>query len=381
MIQITQCNQLSCPQIILEQKRQYEAQMSFTSVSQPLLMTTTATATTTTATTTTEMSTKDSLHQTPTNTAPMQQQQQHEANTNSDQKHATSAPTTKTKSEKQKDKDKKVPKTNISNKLGLQKPFEGSKDVSKNIEIRRMSATEEGDKVLNSAWDSPEKEEKGRTPLEMVQNIVASMERPQQNNVTDIALSKKVNHPQPTSEPPAWTQTLSRPLQHSQTMRPNFTSPSNAVPTLLSRSSGPPNVTVLGPPPFGSMGGGVVQMAMPQVLQLVNTVNGPMLVPEGQAHLHQYQPQQQQLPSESLKSPVKSNPEPPKMMIPRMQGPHHPILMSPGHQLIAIAQPHQQQMTDRGSTVQISPQGHPQQQQQQPVFLNQVQFLCSSYNF
>ena len=113
-------------------------------------------------------------------------------------------------------------------------------------------------------------------------------------------------------------------------------------------------------------------MAMPQVLQLVNTVNGPMLVPEGQAHLHQYQ--QQQMPSESLKSPVKSLPEPPKMMIPRMQGPHHPILMSPGHQLIAIAQPQQQQMTDRGSSMQTSPQGQPQQQQQhqQPVFLNQV---------
>ena len=47
------------------------------------------------------------------------------------------------------------------------------KDVAKNIEIRRMSSTEEGDKVLNSAWDSPEKEEKGRTPLEMVQNIVS----------------------------------------------------------------------------------------------------------------------------------------------------------------------------------------------------------------
>jgi hypothetical protein len=47
------------------------------------------------------------------------------------------------------------------------------KDVAKNIEIRRMSSTEEGDKVLDSAWDSPEKDEQGRTPLEMVQNIVS----------------------------------------------------------------------------------------------------------------------------------------------------------------------------------------------------------------
>ena len=28
---------------------------------------------------------------------------------------------------------------------------------NKNLEIRRMSATEDGDKVLQSAWDSPEK--------------------------------------------------------------------------------------------------------------------------------------------------------------------------------------------------------------------------------
>ena len=40
-------------------------------------------------------------------------------------------------------------------------PTEASEDppgvVGKNMEIRRMSATDEGDKVLRSAWDSPEK--------------------------------------------------------------------------------------------------------------------------------------------------------------------------------------------------------------------------------
>jgi len=114
-------------------------------------------------------------------------------------------------------------------------------------------------------------------------------------------------------------------------------------------------------------GQGMVQMPPPtttQVMQLVNTINGPMLIPEGQ-HLQSFQP--------ALQSPTKSHQEPPKLMIPTMQGPH-PILMSPGHQLIAIA-PQQQQPTpgnqDRSSASQTSPQG----QQQQQVFLNQVSFV------
>merc|ERR1712079_991460 len=49
---------------------------------------------------------------------------------------------------------------------------------TKNVEIRRMSATEDGDKVLESAWDSPEKEKDGKTPLQMVQNIISKIEDP-----------------------------------------------------------------------------------------------------------------------------------------------------------------------------------------------------------
>ena len=57
--------------------------------------------------------------------------------------------------------------------------------VNKNIEIRRMSSTEEGDKVLQSAWTTPEKDEKGKTPLEMVQNIVSSIDSPKGNDKLD----------------------------------------------------------------------------------------------------------------------------------------------------------------------------------------------------
>ena len=243
-----------------------------------------------------------------------------------------------------------------------------SKDVAKNIEIRRMSATEEGDRVLDSAWDSPEKEEKGRTPLEMVQNFVSSLE-----NDPASKTSKRPLQTSASPDPPAWTQTPSKPLTHSQTLRPNFNPPSSSVPSLIARP--PTNVAVINQGlQQGSLvaaGQGMVQMPQPpsttttQVMQLVNTINGPMLIPEGQ-HLQQFQP--------ALQSPNKSHQEPPKLMIPTMQGPH-PILMSPGHQLIAIA-PHQQQQatkstTDRGSASQTSPQGH----QQQQIFLNQASYL------
>ena len=256
------------------------------------------------------------------------------------------------------------------------------KDVAKNIEIRRMSSTEAGDKVLDSAWDSPEKEEKGRTPLEMVQNIVSNIEKIDKDATTTPTMTsassagskkskRQLQHPAASPDPPASTQTPSKPLPPNQTLRPDYNPPSSTVPSLLTRT-GPPNVTVLNPGLHQSAslmatGQGVVQMPTPQapqVMQLVNTINGPMLVPEGQ-HLQQFQA--------SLQSPTKSNQEPPKLMIPTMQGPH-PILMSPGHQLIAIAPQQQQQQqqqqtstgsSDRGSTSQTSPQG-------QQVFLNQV---------
>ena len=268
-----------------------------------------------------------------------------------------------------------------SEKIGPTKSstFEG-RDVAKNIEIRRMSSTEDGDKVLDSAWDSPEKEEKGQTPLDMVKNIVSSMQKFDQNIVSN--LQKFENHDSSemkkqqqlkrqhkSPEPPAWTLQPSRPLQHSQTLRPNFNPPSSSVPTLLNRT-GPPNVTVLSQalPPGTIMTPGHGMLHLPQqpgtsqVMQLVNTINGPVLVPEGQ-HLQQFQAQ------------TKSHQEPPKLMIPTMQGPQqhlNPILMSPGHQLIAIA-PQQQQITnDRSQNMQTSPQG---QHQQQHVFLNQVNLI------
>ena len=89
-------------------------------------------------------------------------------------------------------------------------------DHSKNIEIRRMSATDDGDKVLESAWDSPEKETK--TPLQMVQSIVSQIEdvkppcssagagvvKTQQPSVATAPPPSTSNQAQ--QQPPAWTQ-------------------------------------------------------------------------------------------------------------------------------------------------------------------------------
>jgi hypothetical protein len=59
----------------------------------------------------------------------------------------------------------------------------------------------------------------------------------------------------------------------------------------------------------------------PQVMQLVSTINGPVFVPEQQLQ----------------QSPTKVGAEPPKLMIPAIQG-SHPILVSPGHQVLSCAQ-------------------------------------------
>merc|ERR1719412_641083 len=101
-------------------------------------------------------------------------------------------------------------------------------DQSKNIEIRRMSATDDGDKVLESAWDSPEKETK--TPLQMVQSIVSQIEdvKPSASAVVKIQPAAAPVASTSQQQPPAWTQgTGQRPLLHSQKQVVNDTPPSS----------------------------------------------------------------------------------------------------------------------------------------------------------
>merc|ERR1719192_1401741 len=56
-------------------------------------------------------------------------------------------------------------------------PVEENSDNAKNIEIRRLSNTEEGNKVLEPSFHSPEKNAK-KNPLQNIFNIVSGMEIP-----------------------------------------------------------------------------------------------------------------------------------------------------------------------------------------------------------
>ena len=162
-----------------------------------------------------------------------------------------------------------------------------TKENAKNIEIRRMSATDDGDKVLESAWDSPEKDTK--TPLQMVQSIVSQIEdikpppkteessQPPRNiKVESLATSQPA--------PPAWVvQGNQRPLLHSQKQVANETPPSSKpLPNLIPPQHRTPAIstvsqnvtTIMAPAPQFVP----VTAAGQQVMQLVNTINGPMLM-------------------------------------------------------------------------------------------------------
>ena len=213
-------------------------------------------------------------------------------------------------------------------------------DSSKNNEIRRLSSTDDGDKVLHSAWESPEKESVGKSPLEMVQNIVSSIDAPKSAeskdqddtieedaaaNHTKESCSAKNSFPPPLEKTdiPAWVQSSGKPLMHSQQLVANQTPPSNFTNVL---SQPPPQPPTSVPQTFAvqtqsnSMNPGQIQTNtlapslpmvsqsgtqliftpatsqpqtmtgqqisagvgqpnhQPPIMQIVNTVNGPMLM-------------------------------------------------------------------------------------------------------
>lgn len=151
---------------------------------------------------------------------------------------------------------------------------EGVQKLAKNIEIRRMSATEEGDKVLESAWDSPEKDSK--TPLQMVQSIVSKIEE-----IKPTPASASSNQP----PPPAWTLGSQRPLLHSQKQVANETPPTSRPPPSMIP---PQQRSVVASMPHSVAVMATSQQLVPvsagqQIMQLVNTINGPMLMQAIQA--------------------------------------------------------------------------------------------------
>jgi hypothetical protein len=239
-----------------------------------------------------------------------------------------------------------------------------NKDKAKNIEIRRMSATEDGDKVLESAWDSPEKEKEGKTPLEMVQSMMSQIE--------DTKLT------QDSYPPPAWTQGGQRPLLHSQKQVANQTPPSSApLPNMVPPQQRPTvsqNVTVMAPQMV------TVSTGQQQFMQLVNTINGPMLMqamPSPSIH----QPQEGQGGRGSKKTSPTHLAYPQQNIMPAGSGGQMPILVSPtlvGGQPSPTGMPQQHVLFGHPSPGSGVMQGTPQFLLNQPTMIAPNQVFLSS---
>ena len=241
-------------------------------------------------------------------------------------------------------------------------------DLAKNIEIRRLSCTEDGNKVLEPTFHSPEKEKK-KNPLEKILSFVSGIELPMKDR--DGNGSRRSS--------PALSGTPSPVL-------PNLKSRKNRqYSTLPSLPHSPPPWVLRGQPPptsnFVSMDPMRIQNLAPQVrppisnhqmiltagmqfqpqpvpsqlpqqvMQLIQTVNGPMLIPLGAQHiltdssLHPPQPQdgssQVSPQSSSGGSSHNSSPKDKEKVRKRKAASesvppvnHVPILMSPGGGII-----------------------------------------------
>ena len=215
-------------------------------------------------------------------------------------------------------------------------PLQKSIDNAKNIEIRRMSATDDGDKVLESAWDSSPEKETNKTPLQMVQSIVSQIE--DVKPPAPSAAPPKIE----TSQPPAWVQGSQRPLLHSQKQVANETPPSskplpNLIPpqqrTTIVSTTQQNLTTIMAPTPQ------FVHAAPPaggqQVMQLVNTINGPMLMQTIPAPSIAVPQDPKQIMNKNIKKPDQQpvNAAGPiqyqTQVVPAVSGGPMPILMSP----------------------------------------------------
>ena len=206
---------------------------------------------------------------------------------------------------------------------------------AKNVEIRRMSATEDGDKVLEAAWDSPEKEKVGgKTPLEMVQNIVSNIEdtpATTSSGTTTTATSAATGSR--SAGVPQWTQENKRPLLHSQKVTGNHNLPSTQPPPLPrppGQQGQPPQVIPQQPTLIPVSAAPAATPQPPPVMHLVNTINGPMLM---QAAPVTAPPHMTGKPDAAKKAGPQPQPQQ-QQQAPLVQGApnapgHFPILVSP----------------------------------------------------
>ena len=184
--------------------------------------------------------------------------------------------------------DKDVGKSDINNcdDMAEQEEFENvdkDDDTDKNTEIRRLSTTDEGNKVLEPSFHSPEKEDK-KNPLQNILNFVSEMELPAEQN----------NEP----APPPKTRGRKK-LQYSM-LNPIVSSQSTSlyknIASSVMNSVATSNISyiqagaltaspqvLMAAPTAVSLQPATAVAASPQqqVMQLVQTINGPVLVPVG----------------------------------------------------------------------------------------------------
>ena len=93
--------------------------------------------------------------------------------------------------------DEEVDETTASSEdvetLNSQGKIDDGSDTAKNIEIRRLSNTDEGNKVLEPSFHSPEKQEK-KNPLQNIFNIVSGMELPLPSKINEDEKEGKINN-------------------------------------------------------------------------------------------------------------------------------------------------------------------------------------------
>merc|ERR1719229_1008538 len=155
----------------------------------------------------------------------------------------------------------------------------GWDDTAKNIEIRRLSSTDEGNKVLEETFHSPEKDMK-KNPLMNIFNIVSGMEAAPPPPEEPLPRGPQI--PNPSALGALRPQLRGRKSRQYSTLPPLPHSPPPWVlggpgqrPPLPQPPQGGPQQIVLAPQM-------VLQGQAPppqQVMQLIQTVNGPMLVP------------------------------------------------------------------------------------------------------
>ena len=169
----------------------------------------------------------------------------------------------------------------------------GWDDTAKNIEIRRLSSTDEGNKVLEETFHSPEKDLK-KNPLMNIFNIVSGMEAVPPPPEESLPRGPQI--PNPSALGALRPQLRGRKSRQYSTLPPLPHSPPPWVlggpgqrPPLPQPPQGGPQQIVLAPQM-------VLQGQAPQqqVMQLIQTVNGPMLVPMAAPpqQMVQIQPQQ-----------------------------------------------------------------------------------------